>query len=343
MTYRFGGSALGLWWVNPTIAHQWYNYVHVNPFTGTGLGNYSDGNVTPIWGTPPGPPYRKDAFNVTSTSTPVDCPAWMRGLPCDISPHLPIDWHPFWQDFFDWQRGLLTGPFTVCDFHGSNPWSNNPSDCPRGRGTSPVVPSLAGKTDDNHVLYYNPDTSVWQDQTIEPWRLVTSGHINPPRTLQKNPTSNNTQWLWQDQDFGWGLVNWPSTSLPTATSNAWCFAQFSPGSWDVAQFIPSYDWYGIRVNAENTWTASATPSFQDFTNCQTSLWVNGDSAEAEMDFGAGDAMLRAGILPSSPEWSAVRLQTIRTVGGELQRTQTARAMASHPPRTMRVAWRVRSR
>jgi hypothetical protein len=77
----------------------------------------------------------------------------MRNLECDFSPHLIVDWHPYWATYF-----TQAAP----DESAANPWYHHDD---------------SGREDnrDNHYLYYKPADSQKPSAVLE-------GTLNPPGT-----------------------------------------------------------------------------------------------------------------------------------------------------------------
>lgn len=232
------------------------------------------------------------------SSTPDANPVFMRNLPCDFSPTLLGDPHPYWGDtYFPTADDGIPSVGTLGDFYASNPWFGDTNPAPPNveplssihlRADSSII-AIA-----NWTLYRNPDHPSAAHRGG-----VVDGTLNPPGTAMLGDALNPVTVPECS-----GLHPSVGFLRPPLVGTLGPFGCTPTGSYDigfwgfgdsncVGEKLPLlFDWVGVRYNCQNL-------DEDEGSNLQTFLTVIGDASGSDSQEAAQRASAIPGFLPST--------------------------------------------
>jgi hypothetical protein len=193
---------------------------------------------------------------------------FMRNLICDFSPHLIMDAHPEWPNWFD-NTFSYWSPVQKVGIYSSTSWFDSPDEPLTTTSNSFVSP-------DNWNLYYNPYGPTGGNN--RELSAILSGHLNPPATWDPNASGG-----FPVASFLWPGVGTPGfTSPPYYNVNTYATDQWGLGDvtnvsapYRIADHAPNTNWDGFRYNCEVQFPENLT-----WSNLQTFLVSNTDGEAA---------------------------------------------------------------
>ena len=247
---------------SPPLNNNWYSQAQANPNTFPAGTNYTGGvNDSTV---------RYRLTHPQSGDPIVPLGGFMRNLLCDFSPHLILDAHPEWANWFDGEFNFYK-PNQKLGVYGSSSWFDSPDE-PKDLSSNPKYVSP-----DNWNLYYNPYATTGTND--RPNSAILFGHLNPPGTW--DPVANG--------GFPFGSFLWPGAPvLPFTTppffnaglyeTDAWGLGDqqnVQGTSYRVSDHAPDTNWDGFRYNCEVQFSANS-----QWSNLQTFLVSNQGSEQA---------------------------------------------------------------
>ncbi len=194
---------------------------------------------------------------------------FLRNLVCDFSPHLIMDAHPEWPQWFDNTFQYYLQIKQKVGVYSSSSWFDSPDEPLTKTSSNYVSP-------DNWNLYYNPYGPTGGNN--RPLSALLYGHLNPPATWDPNASGGFpvASYLWPGVATP-GFTTPPYYNVNNYATDQWGLGDVSGVSapYRVADHAPNTNWDGFRYNCEVQF-----PSTGFWSNLQSFLVANGDALQA---------------------------------------------------------------